>query len=246
MSKNELRWIVIIAEIARERRPAHSDLDVLADFQMQMGVVETVGVTHRRNLLSAANGLSAMHQHLLHMAIKRIDVLNRSSFTKSVAHNDHVAPALMTIARKNYYAVADAVNWIAQVGVAAANAVPIFAQMSLRPETARLVITLRVRFPDGEIKSVGQFGKRGCALKANRLDRVCVRLANLLFRRRRGDRFWLVRLHGSWRNRNCSRGLNGRFRRLRSGLRLRLNLHNYRSGDIWLRLGDRLANLLRG
>jgi hypothetical protein len=182
MREDELRWIVIIAEIASKGRAAHPDLDVLADFQMQVGIVEAVGIADRGDLLAARHGLAAMDQHFLHMAIERIDIFYRAAFAKGVPHDHHVSPPLMTIARKNDYAVADAVNWIAQIGVAAPNAIPIFPEVSMRPETARLVITLCVRFSHRKIKPIGQLRKRGRALKADRLDGARLWFARLLRR----------------------------------------------------------------
>jgi len=44
----------------------------------------------------------------------------------------------MNVAGKDHDAVAGAVNRVAQIGVAAANAVPIFAHVAARPEAARL------------------------------------------------------------------------------------------------------------
>ena len=63
---------------------------------------------------------------------------------------------MMTIARKNDNAVSDTVNRIAQIRVATADPIPILAQMTLGPETARLVISLRIRLPDREIETISQ------------------------------------------------------------------------------------------
>ena len=65
MRQDELTWIVIIAEILGKGGAAHSDLDVLADFQMQMRVVQTMGRAHRRDLLAASHCLPTMDQHIV-------------------------------------------------------------------------------------------------------------------------------------------------------------------------------------
>ena len=63
MRQDELTRVVIIAEILGESGGAHSDLDVLADLQMQMRIIQTVGCSHRRDFLAAGHGLPAMNQH---------------------------------------------------------------------------------------------------------------------------------------------------------------------------------------
>src|SRR5437867_12964777 len=62
MRRNEPARIVIITEVPRERGPTHSDLNVPADFQMQMRVVEPVRRAHGSDLLPPSHGLSAMNE----------------------------------------------------------------------------------------------------------------------------------------------------------------------------------------
>ena len=131
MRGNEIGRVVIIARILREFIAAHPDGDVLAHLEMQVRVVKTVRIADRGDLLPAFYSLTAANQNFLEMAVKRVDVAHRSSFAERVPDNDHVPPALMTIARKNNDAVADDVNWVAEVGVTATNAVPILAEMSM-------------------------------------------------------------------------------------------------------------------
>src|SRR5207244_9929145 len=112
---------------------------------MQMRIVKTMRVPDRRNLLSASNRLAAANKNFLKMSVKRIDVAHASAFAIGMPDDDHVPPALMTIARKNNDAVADAINWIAQIGIAPADAVPIFAEMSMRSHSTSFVISAAVR-----------------------------------------------------------------------------------------------------
>src|SRR5258708_5796888 len=94
-----------------------------------------------------------------------------------MANDDHISPALVTVARKDYYAVADTINGIAQIGVAAADSVPIFAEMSVRPHSARFVISTRIRFTHRQIKTIRQFRERCLPGKTNRLRRKRLGLA---------------------------------------------------------------------
>src|SRR5689334_23314128 len=98
---------------------------------MKMRIVKSVGVADRRDLLSASHSLTALHHDSIEMAVERIDVTRSDSVAIGVAHNNHVAPALMTIARENHHAVSNHRNWIAEIGIASANAVPVFAHVAV-------------------------------------------------------------------------------------------------------------------
>src|SRR5579864_5292916 len=128
--ENELRWIVIITEVLREFRATHSDLEVLADFKMQMRIVKPVGVSERRDLLAAPHRLTAMHHNRQQMSVERIDAARHAAIAICVTNDDYISPALVTITCEHDHAVANAVDRIAQIGVAAANSIPIFAEMS--------------------------------------------------------------------------------------------------------------------
>src|SRR6266852_144153 len=137
MRENELAGIVVIAEVARKRGPAHSDLDVLADFEMKMRVVKTVRRAHRPDLLAPRYPLAAMHKDPIEMAVKGVDIFNAAAFTISMSHDHDVSPAHVTIAREHNDTIGNTIDRIAQVGVAAAASVPILPRMSMRLEAAR-------------------------------------------------------------------------------------------------------------
>ena len=98
---------------------------------MQMRIVETMRISDRRDLLPPFNRLPAMNKNFLKMPVKRIDVAHAAAVAIGVPDNDHVPPALVTIARKNNDPIADAIHRIAEIGVAAAHAVPVLAEMSV-------------------------------------------------------------------------------------------------------------------
>src|SRR4029453_6286174 len=114
---------------------------------MQMRVVKTMRVADRRDLLIAPDRLSAMDQDVAEMPVERIDRAHASAFAVGVSDNDHVPPALVAIACENNNAIANDVNRIAQIGIAAANSVPIFTHMPVRSIPARFVVTTRLPFP---------------------------------------------------------------------------------------------------
>ncbi len=103
------------------------------------------------------------------MSVKRIDIFHGAIFAERVPDDDDIAPAHVTIARKNDDAIANAINRVTQIGIAAADSVPVFTEMAVRTEAARLVITLRVGLADWEIKAVRNFRKGGLVLQVDRL-----------------------------------------------------------------------------
>src|SRR5260370_1283956 len=74
MRKDELRWIIIIAEVLREFCAAHSDLDVLAYFKVKMRIVKPMRIAQGRDLLTASHRLAAMDEDFLQMRVERIDI----------------------------------------------------------------------------------------------------------------------------------------------------------------------------
>src|SRR6266851_2959042 len=154
MRQNEFARVVIIAEVALKRGPAHSDCDIFANLEMQMGVVNSVRGSHRRNLLSSGNSLALLHKNPIEMTVKRIDVFYCARFAKRMPHNHNIAPAKMHIASKNNDAIANAENRIAQISIATPESVPILAEMAFWTEPARFIVTLPIRFPDWKIEPI--------------------------------------------------------------------------------------------
>src|SRR6476619_4021778 len=113
-----------------------------------------MGRDHRRDLLATRDPLTATDEHFLKVTVKRVDVFDVAALAVSVPHDNDVAPAQMNVTGENYNAVAGTVNRIAQIGVAAASAVPILAHGSARPETPRLVVAFRFGLADREITAV--------------------------------------------------------------------------------------------
>src|SRR5438034_9981539 len=110
------------------------------------------------DFLAARHRLATTHENAAKMPIERVDVFDRAILLISVPHNDHVSPAHVTVARENHHAGADTANGVPKIGVSAANSIPIFAEMSIRPETARFVVTLGFLYPQGTFEAVCEFG----------------------------------------------------------------------------------------
>src|SRR5438477_7288094 len=129
------------------------------------------------DFLAARHRLATTHENAAKMPIERVDVFDRAVLPISVPHNDHVSPAHVTVARENHHAGADTANRVPKIGVSAANSIPIFTEMSIRPETARFVVTLGIRYPQGKIEAVREFGKRRLRSQADGLSRDRILLA---------------------------------------------------------------------
>ncbi len=63
MRQNKLRRIVVVAEVARKCRPTHSDFDVFANLQMQVGIIKAMRRAHGRDLLAAGDRLAGTHDN---------------------------------------------------------------------------------------------------------------------------------------------------------------------------------------
>ena len=106
------------------------------------------------------------------MAVEAVHGFDRVAFRRfaeGVAHHDDVPPAHVHVPGQHDDPGAAGVDRVAQVGVAAAVAVPVVAEMAVGCHAARLVVADGVGFADGEIEAVrqphghrvGQRGRRG-------------------------------------------------------------------------------------
>src|SRR5439155_21187689 len=127
-----------VAAVAAESRPTHADFEVLANFEMQVRIINPMRRSDSADLLATRHALAITNQHRIEMPVKSIDRFQISFLAECVADDDDVAPAEMHIAREHHHTIADAVNRIAQIAVAAADAVPIFAEMTVGPVAACL------------------------------------------------------------------------------------------------------------
>src|SRR2546421_12758909 len=97
---------------------------------MQVRVVLAVGRAHGRDLLAAADPLTPAHHHFLEMAVERIDIFHVAALAIRVPHDDDVSPTQVNVTGEDDDSVADAVNRISQISVAAADAVPVFTDVA--------------------------------------------------------------------------------------------------------------------
>src|SRR4029077_7862961 len=109
MRKDELRWIIIIAEVLREFRAAHSDLDVLANFKVKMRIVKPMRIAQGRDLLTASHRFAAMDEDFLQMRVERIDISGHPGFVIFVKHTEDVDIDNVALPGELALAIADAV-----------------------------------------------------------------------------------------------------------------------------------------
>src|SRR2546423_12916125 len=97
---------------------------------MQVRVVLAVGRTHGRDLLAAADALTPAHHHFLEMAVERVDVFHVAALAISVPHDNDISPTQVNVAGEDDDSIANAVNRISQIRVAAPDAVPVFTHVA--------------------------------------------------------------------------------------------------------------------
>ena len=117
---------------------ANQPADPLSKLQHRLGKLKV----HERVAAGLADSLDPRFDHRL------------VRHGEGQADDDDVAPAFAVVARENDDTAADRVDRVAEVAVPATAPVPVFAEVTVRPESARFVIAVAVRFADGEIEAV--------------------------------------------------------------------------------------------
>ena len=96
-------------------------------------------------------------QERVQMSVERVDGFDGVAFgglAEAVADHDDVPPAHVHVPRQDDDPVAGAVDRIAQVGIAAAVAVPVVAQVPVGGKAARLVVAVGVGPAHGEVEAI--------------------------------------------------------------------------------------------
>ena len=138
----------------------HADVDVVADFKMQMRRIHSAIAADRADLLATLHLLAHLDHDLIQMSVEGVAKFHLATrrIAVGMADDHDVAPATADIVGEGDDALADVVHRIAKVGITATPAVPILAEMLRRaqPESARLVVAGGIRLADGEIKAIGE------------------------------------------------------------------------------------------
>ena len=97
-----------------------------------------------------------LRETLMQVTVERVDVVNVSVLGVAVgmANDDHVSPTDAKVIRVDDDAVPNRVDRVTKIGVAAAASVPVFAQVTVGPESTGLVVAERIRFADWIIEAV--------------------------------------------------------------------------------------------
>jgi hypothetical protein len=94
------------------------------------------------------------------VAVEGLEAENLAGFrvAESVADNDDIAPSATGIRGISDDAVADGVDRVAEVRVAHAIAIPVFAEVAraLKAEATGLIITVAIRAADGVIEAIAE------------------------------------------------------------------------------------------
>src|ERR1700746_2208637 len=137
-----------------------ADGKVLMHLKVKMRRIKAMGIPDGPYLLAASNLLTFSHNNPVKMRIERIRIFHLPFFHENVPDDDYVAPCASKISGERDDPVANRINRIAKVRSAAPLTNPVFAEMSVRCETARNPITVRIGFADRIIKAICQSCQR--------------------------------------------------------------------------------------
>lgn len=133
--------VVVVAAAERQR--------AIADLEVEVRRIRAVGGADRADPLAAADRCTARDVDRVEVRIQRLDAT-------PVDDADHVAPVTADIDRLDHDARRRGIDRVAEVGIAAAVAVPVVAEVLVHAERLRIVIAASIRRADREIESVAR------------------------------------------------------------------------------------------
>lgn len=130
-----------------------------AELEMEMGEVLAVGRADGAELLAAEDELTDADVDCVEVGVERFDLLFRA-IAAGMSDADDVAPPGALVGGRGDDAEGDGVDWISEVGVAAAVAVPVIAEMGVDAERLGVVIAVRIGRADRKVEAPALRGRR--------------------------------------------------------------------------------------
>lgn len=134
---------------------ARAQADAVPDLEVQVGEVVSIRGADGADDLAAMNILVESHHKSVEVGVKGLE---ETSVAQPVLEHDHVAPSLGSGSGVNDDAVSDGVDGIAQIGVLAADPVPVVAEVIDFTEGPRVVGQCAVFAAEGAGKAVAERG----------------------------------------------------------------------------------------
>ena len=154
---DEGRGAVVVRVVASELGAVHADLQVFADFEVEVDGVHAVVAAHGADELAFFDELSNLDFALMEMGVEAVDHVDfAGDVAVGVADDDAVSPADADVFGEDDDTAAHGVNGVAEVGVTATFAVPVLAKVAIGVEATEFVVAGGVGFADGEVKAVSE------------------------------------------------------------------------------------------
>lgn len=139
------------------------DENVEVQLGVQVGGEHAAVGSNGAYLVAALDELSQYNVDFIKMAIEGLAAKNffSAGFTEGVTHDDDFAPAAASVGCVGDETVANGVDGISQVGVAASYAVPVLSQVAGggQSQPSCFVVAFTIRFANGVVEPIGQWHK---------------------------------------------------------------------------------------
>ena len=149
---------VVVGIIFSEAALVVADVNIFADFKMEVGGIHAVRGADGADLLPPHDLLIFSDRDFIEMGVNGIHSLHLRVLQKRMPDDDKVAPAHAHVPREHDETVRRGINRLAQIGVAALVAIPIFAHVVAGAEPARGVVVIGIGLANRLVETIGQTG----------------------------------------------------------------------------------------
>ncbi len=147
--------VPIVREVASESSSSHADLEIFSEFEVEVGGIHPVIITDRPYFLTTTDWLTFADENGVEMTVEGIDISDPFALEVGVANDDHIAPTVTEVVGVDDDPAGGGSHGGAEVGIAAALAVPVIAEMAIGSHSAGAVIIFPIH-PDGGLEAVGE------------------------------------------------------------------------------------------
>ena len=154
---DEGRGAVVVRVVASELGAVHADLQVFADFEVEVNGVHAVVAAHGADELAFFDELANLDFALMEMGVEAVDHVDfAGDVAVGVADDDAVSPADADVFGEDDNTATHGVDGVAKVGVTATFAVPVLTEVAIGVEATEFVVAGGVGFADGEVEAVSE------------------------------------------------------------------------------------------
>jgi hypothetical protein len=147
--------VPIVGEVASESASSHADLEIFSEFEVEVGGIHPVIIADRPHFLTATDVFTFVDENGVEMTVEGVDVSDPIALEVGVANDDHIAPTVTEVVGVDDDPAGGGCYGSAEIGIAAALAVPVIAEMAIGSHSAGPVIFLSIH-ADGSLEEVGE------------------------------------------------------------------------------------------